>query len=397
MARQVKMKKLNRKLRMGMVGGGPGSFIGDVHVKAARFDGGVELVAGAFDIDPRKSRLRGRELYLDPRRVYGTWAEMLKRERALPPEERIDFVAICTPNFLHYRMAREALEAGFHVVCEKPMTFNVAEAKALRKIVKRRRRLVFALLHTYTGYPMVKLARDLVLGGRIGRVLKVVVQYPQGWLAERIEARGQMQAEWRTDPRRSGASCCMGDIGTHAANLAEYVTGLRITEICADLGVVVKGRRLDDDGNCLLRMQGGVRGVLLASQISVGELNGHRIRVYGEKGFLRWFQEEPNALAFHRADGSVTVYRPGTPAVAELSPLAAAAVRLPAGHPEAFYEAFANIYRNAVATMRARMEGRRPTAVELDFPGVDEGVRGMQFIDLVIRSSRQKRWLKWPK
>ncbi|MFH1023841.1 MAG: Gfo/Idh/MocA family oxidoreductase [Planctomycetota bacterium] len=387
--------KTSRKLRMGMVGGGPGSFIGDVHVKAAQFDGGVEMVAGAFSSTRAKSEERGRQLYLDPGRVYGSHEEMIERERRLPDGERIDFVSIVTPNHLHYPAARDFLNAGFHVVCDKPMTFTLQEARALRTLVRRKSKLVFALTHNYTGYPMVKLARDLVGRKRLGRVLKVVVQYPQGWLIERIEKAGSKQAEWRTDPRRAGKAGAMGDIGTHAANLVEYITGLGITELCADLASVIPGRNLDDDGNCLLRFNSGARGVLIASQVSAGELNGLRIRVYGEKGQLHWRQETPETLDFATCDGCVTTYRRGTAAIAPLSPAAAAATRIPFGHPEGFYEAFATIYKNAVDTIRAKREGLKPSAINLDFPNVDDGVRGMEFIETVVRSGKLRRWVKW--
>ncbi|MDI6774607.1 MAG: Gfo/Idh/MocA family oxidoreductase [Verrucomicrobiota bacterium] len=383
------------KLKMGMVGGGPGSFIGDAHVKAAQFDGGVELVAGAFSSTRAKSEERGRRLYLHPDRVYGSHEEMIEKELRLPAGERIDFVAIVTPNHLHYRAARDFLNAGFHVVCDKPMTLTLVEALALRNLARRKPKQVFALTHNYTGYPMVKLARDMARQERLGRILKVVVQYPQGWLVERIEKTGSKQAEWRTDPKRAGKAGAMGDIGTHAANLAEYVTGLRITELCADLASVVSGRKLDDDGNCLLRFDSGARGVLIASQVCAGELNGLRIRIYGQKGHLYWRQETPETLDFCACDGCVTAYRRGTAAISALSQAAAAATRIPFGHPEGFYEAFATIYKNATDTMRARLEGRKPSAINLDFPGVDDGVRGLEFIETVIKSSKSKKWVKW--
>ena len=279
-------------LRMGMVGGGPGAFIGDVHRRAACLDGDVELVAGAFSASPSKSRRKGRELGLSRARTYDSYLDMVERERALPEDQQIDFVSVVTPNHLHCPVATAFLEAGFHVVCDKPMTLDVPEARRLKQVVTRSRR-VFALTHNYTGYPMVKLARDLVRQGDLGRLRKVVVQYPQGWLSTRLEQAGLKQAEWRTDPTRSGAAGCIGDIGTHAENLAEYITGLQIVELCADLTTFVRGRRLDDDGTVLLRLQRGVRGVLLASQIAVGEENGLAIRVYGEEKGLEWHQEPP--------------------------------------------------------------------------------------------------------
>lgn len=389
--------KLNRKLKMGMVGGGPGAFIGEVHRKASRMDGGIELVAGAFDIDPRKSKQMGRDLLLNPRRVYGNHEQMIERELRLPEGERIDFVSITTPNNWHFPIARDFLNAGFHVMCEKPMTFNVKEAKDLQKLVRTSRR-VFGLMHNYTGYPMVKLARDLVRGGELGKIRKIVVQYPQGWLATAIERTGQMQAAWRTDPKQSGGAGCMGDIGTHAENLSEYITGLKITHICADLTIFVKGRRLDDDGNCLLRFNNGARGILHASQIAIGEENNLAIWVYGEEKALEWHQEHPNYLYVREPNGPVQVWRRGNAYVAAKSPAAGRATRLPFGHPEAFFEAFANIYRNFADTLRARLERRKPDPLETDFPDVNDGLRGMLFIETVLASSKSKqKWMPFKK
>ena len=394
MAGKEKRAGLDRPLRMGMVGGGPGAFIGEVHRKAARLDGGVVLTAGAFDIDAAKSRQMGRELYLDSRRVYNNFEEMIAGELALGEEERIDFVSVCTPNNWHYPIAKAFLEAGIHVMCEKPMTLTLEEAKQLRQVVKRTG-LVFGLMHNYTGYPMVKLARDMVRGGDLGEVLKVVVQYPQGWLIRPIERGDCMQAKWRTDPKQSGAAGSMGDIGTHAENLVEYVTGLKILEVCADLTTFVKGRRLDDDGNCLLHLEKGARGVLHASQVSVGQENNLAVWVHGRKGSVEWRQEAPNELVVTRLDEPVQVWRRGNAYVAARSESAARATRLPAGHPEAFIEAFANIYRNFTDTVRAAAAGVKPKAIELDFPGVEEGVRGMGFIASVVASQKSRQ--KWTK
>ncbi|HUT28964.1 MAG TPA: Gfo/Idh/MocA family oxidoreductase [Sedimentisphaerales bacterium] len=386
--------KLDRKLRMGMVGGGPGAFIGEVHRKAARMDGGIELVAGAFDINPRKSKQMGRELYIEPRRAYRTYSEMIERELKLPVGERIDFVSITTPNNWHFPIAKDFLQAGFHVMCEKPMTFNVAEARALHKIV-RQSRLVFGLMHNYTGYPMVKLARDMARQGDLGKVRKIVVQYPQGWLATLLEKTGQQQAAWRTDPKQSGGSGCMGDIGTHAENLAEYITGLKIKEICADLTIFVKGRKLDDDGNCLLRFNNGAKGVLHASQISIGEENNLAIWVYGEEKALEWHQEHPNYLYIKEPNGPVQVWRRGNPYVAERSPAAGRATRLPFGHPEAFIEAFANTYCNFADAVRAKLTRTKPDPLALDFPTVADGLRGMLFIESLIASNKSNgKWTK---
>ena len=384
-------------LRMGMVGGGPGAFIGDVHRRAACLDGDVELVAGAFSASPSKSRRKGRELGLSRARTYDSYLDMVERERALPEDQRIDFVSVVTPNHLHCPVATAFLEAGFHVVCDKPMTLDVPEARRLKQVVTRSRR-VFALTYNYTGYPMVKLARDLVRQGDLGRLRKVVVQYPQGWLSTRLEQAGLKQAEWRTDPTRSGAAGCIGDIGTHAENLAEYITGLQIVELCADLTTFVRGRRLDDDGTVLLRLQRGVRGVLLASQIAVGEENGLAIRVYGEEKGLEWHQEHPNTLTLRSQDKPLEVWSRGHGYVEARSPAAARATRLPAGHPEAFLEAFANVYRNAADTIRARRARTRPDPLARDFPTVDDGLRGMVFIETVVKSARSTRkWLKVPR
>ena len=385
-----------RVLKMGMVGGGPGAFIGDVHRRAACLHGDVELVAGAFSADPAKSRRKGRELGLSRAGTYRTFVEMIEGEVARPESERIDFVSIVTPNHAHFPVARAFLTAGFHVVCDKPMTLTVAEARQLRRIVGRSRR-VFALTHNYTGYPMVKLARDLVRQDELGRIRKVVVQYPQGWLATPLERTGAKQAEWRTDPKRSGAAGCMGDIGTHAENLAEYITGRKIVELCADLTTFVSGRRLDDDGNVLIRLRGGARGVLFASQIAVGEENGLAIQVYGERKGLEWRQEEPNTLRLKSEGGPLEVWSRGKAYVAERSPAAARASRLPPGHPEAFLEAFANVYANVTDTIRALIRRARPDPLALDFPTVEDGLRGMLFIEAVVKSSRSTRkWLKVP-
>lgn len=383
---------LNRNLKMGMVGGGPGAFIGEVHRKASRMDGGIELVAGAFDINPRKSKQQGRELLLNPKRVYGTYREMIEKELKLPVGERIDFVSVTTPNNWHFPIARDFLNAGFHVMCEKPMTFNVKEAKELRQVVRQSKK-VFGLMHNYTGYPMVKLARDMARGGELGKIRKIVVQYPQGWLATALERTGQMQAAWRTDPKQSGGAGCMGDIGTHAENLSEYITGLKITHLCADLTIFVKGRKLDDDGNVLLRFNNGARGVLHASQVSIGEENNLAIWIYGEEKGLEWHQEHPNYLYVKEPNGPMQVWRRGNGYVGAKSAAAARATRLPSGHPEAFFEAFANTYRNFADTVRAKLTRTKPDPLALDFPDVDDGLRGMLFIETVLASAKSNQ--KW--
>jgi predicted dehydrogenase len=371
---------------MGMVGGGPGAFIGEVHRKAARMDGGIELVAGAFDVNPRKSKQMGREQGVDPKRAYPDFETMIERELRRPEDARIDFVSITVPNNWHFPMAKAFLEAGFHVMCEKPMTMDVKEALALEKIVTQSRR-VFGLMHTYAGYPMVKLARDMVRQGDLGKILKIVVQYPQAWLIRPIERQGQQQASWRTDPKQSGAAGCMGDIGTHACHLAEYVSGLKVQELCADLTSFVKGRRLDDDGNCLLRFNRGAKGVLHASQVSIGEENNLAIWVYGEDASVEWHQEHPNYLYVNRIDAPQEVWKRGNAYVADKSPAAGRATRLPSGHPEAFLEAFANHYCNFADTIRARLDRRKADPLVLDFPGVQDGVRGMRFIEAAVKSS----------
>jgi predicted dehydrogenase len=377
---------------MGMVGGGPGAFIGEVHRKSARLDGEIELVAGAFDINPAKSKKMGKDLALDSKRIYGTYTEMIKGESKLPENQRIDFVAVTTPNNWHFPIARDFLKAGFHVMCEKPMTITSMQAKQLQALVKKTG-LVFGLMHNYTGYPMVKLARDMVKKGDIGHIRKVVVQYPQGWLATALERTGSMQAGWRTDPKQSGAGGCVGDIGTHAANLAEYITGLKITYICAELTTFVKGRKLDDDCNCLIKFDNGAKGILHASQISIGEENNLAIWVHGEKGSLEWHQEHPNYLYTRAENSPEQVWKRGNSYIGEYSAAAGRNTRLPSGHPEAFFEAFANNYRNFTETVKCAIAGEKPSGLALDFPGVNEGVRGILFIETVVASAKSKQ--KW--
>lgn len=382
-----------RKIRMGMVGGGRDAFIGAVHRMAASLDGLIELVCGAFSSDPERSRLSGSDLFLPRERCYGSYGELFAAEKALPAGEKMDFVSIVTPNHLHYPVAKEALENGFHVMCDKPMTFDLDEARRLAALVESTG-LIFGLTHNYTGYPLVKEARHRIARGDLGRIRKIVVEYPQGWLATAIETEDQKQASWRTDPARAGISCCMGDIGTHAENLAEYLTGLRIESLCADLSTFVPGRTLDDDGNVLLRFAGGARGILHASQISIDEENDLRIRVYGDKGGLDWRQEEPNTLLLKWPDRPREIIRASGPT---LSDIAAANTRLPMGHPEGFIEAFANLYRNFAQTIDAGSRGVEPLPQHLDFPGVEDGVRGMAFIETVVKSSlSDEKWTPFP-
>lgn len=383
---------MKRKIRMGMVGGGPGAFIGAVHRMAAALDGEIELVCGAFSSRPEKSKAAGENLYLPSDRVYDSYKNMIQSEKELPEGERMDFVSIVTPNHLHFEPTKLALENGFHVVCDKPLCFNMDEALELKELVDKTG-LLFALTHNYTAYPMVKQARRMIKEGAIGKIRKVVVEYPQGWLSTRLEESEQKQASWRTDPQRSGIAGAMGDIGTHAENLAEYITGLQITELCADLSTFVEGRLLDDDGNVLLRFDNGAKGILHASQISAGEENDLNIRIYGEKGGLEWRQMEPNSLIAKWLDQPTQVIRTG---VGDLYPEATAHTRIPAGHPEGYLEAFANIYRNVALCIRSRLNGENPDPIYEDFPTVDDGIRGMQFIEKVVASSNSdQKWTKF--
>ncbi len=384
---------MSRKIRYGMVGGGRGAFIGAVHRIAAAMDQQIELVCGAFSSDPERSRASGADLFLPPGRCYGTFQEMIQGERRLPAGERMDFIAIVTPNHMHFPPAKLALTNGFHVLSDKPATFNLAEAKKLAEIVKQTG-LLYGLTHNYTGYPLVKEARDMVRTGKLGKIRKVVVEYPQGWLATRLEATGQKQAGWRTDPKRSGAAGSIGDIGTHAENLAEYISGLQIEELAADLTSFVKGRKLDDDGNVLLRFKGGAKGVLHCSQISVGEENNLNIRVYGEKGGIEWHQNEPNTMLVKWLDQPMQVYRAAN---GYLCAAAKAAGRTPPAHPEGYLEAFANVYKNFANHIRARLDGRKLAKDDfaLDYPKIEDGIRGMAFIEAVVKSSKKNAaWMK---
>lgn len=376
---------MNRKIRMGMVGGGRGAFIGAVHRIAAALDGQIELVCGAFSSDPETSRLSGQDIFLPSDRVYGTFREMIEKEAALPEGERMDAVSIVTPNHVHYEPARLALENGFHVICDKPLALNTKEAIELERLVEKSG-LVFALTHTYTGYPMVKQAREMLRSKVLGKIRKVVVEYPQGWLSTPLEKTGQKQATWRSDPNKSGKGGSVGDIGTHAENLVEYITGLKIEELSADVSSVVEGRQLDDDVNVLIRLDNGAKGILHCSQICAGEENELNIRVYGEKGGMEWHQEEPNNLILKWLDQPKQIYRPGNP---YLSEIASSNTRVPAGHPEGYLEAFANIYKNFAFTVAAKIDGKKPDPVNADFPTVSDGVRGMKFIDAIIESGNK--------
>jgi predicted dehydrogenase len=383
-------------LKIGMVGGGKDAFIGAVHRIAARLDGEGETVAGAFSSTPERARESGRALGIAADRNYGSWQEMLETESNRPAHERIDIVSIVTPNHVHYPVAKAFTEAGFNVICDKPMVLDSREADSLIESVTRNG-TVFAVTYNYTGYPLVREARELIRAGRLGEIRKVLVEYNQGWLATRIEESGAKQAQWRTDPARSGIAGAMGDIGSHAENLVSTVTGLEVTHVCADLNTFVPGRRLDDDANLLLRFAGGAKGVLVASQVAVGEENALTLRVYGSEGSLSWKQEEPNHLILRQLDEPERILRRGNP---YLSAAAQAASRLPSGHPEAFLEAFANIYRNVIRTVRARKEGRQPSAFDLDFPTVLDGARGVHFIEKTVESAASdEKWTEaaWKK
>jgi predicted dehydrogenase len=384
---------MNRKLRYGMIGGGRGAFIGAVHRIAANMDGKARLVAGAFSSDPARSKASAADLFVKPERAYGSYQEMARAEAKLPPEQRLDFVVIVTPNHQHFPPAKLFLEAGFNVILDKPATFNLAEAKKLRAIVKKSKK-VFVLTHNYTGNVMVKQARELVRNGTVGELRKVVVEYPQGWLSTFLESTNQKQAAWRTDPKRSGAAGCMGDIGTHAENLARYITGLEIDSLCADLTTFVKGRKLDDDGNVLLRYKGGAKGVLHSSQICIGDENMLNIRVYGTKAGLEWRQEFPNELVVKYADKPRETWRRGNGYICDQGKKF---TRIPAGHPEGYLEAFANIYLEAFRAIEAELEGR-PLPKDLDYPTIEDGVYGMAFIETVVKSSKHgAKWVKFPK
>lgn len=383
---------MNRKLRMGMIGGGKDAFIGAIHRHAAFMDGQVELVCGALSINPEIAVDSGRSLYLPEDRIYLTYDEMIKKEKALPADKRMDFVTIVTPNFAHFDPAMMALDNGFHVVIEKPITFTLDQAKQLKKKLDETG-LLLCLTHTYSGYPMVKQARAMIQDNKFGKIRKIYVEYPQGWLSKLTEREGNAQAAWRTDPKKSGKSGCMGDIGTHAAHLTEYVTGLKITKLCADLNIMVEGRALDDDGNVLLKYDNGAAGVLMASQVAAGEENALKIRVYGEKGGIEWAQQEPNTLLVKWLDEPAQILRAGGNYGDRLSSYAVMNCRTPGGHPEGYLEAFGNIYKNFAATLAAKIDGKQPSKENLDYPKVDEGIRGMAFIDNVVASSASKE--KW--
>ncbi|MEC5128808.1 Gfo/Idh/MocA family oxidoreductase [Verrucomicrobiales bacterium BCK34] len=385
---------MNRKLRMGMVGGGRGAFIGQVHRMAANLDGKIDLVAGCFSSDPEKSKLSGEDFFVDPDRAYSSYKEMAEKEAAR--EDKIDFVSIVVQNFLHFDVAKTFLEAGFNVICDKPMTLTYEEALELREIVNKGD-LVFALTHNYTGYPMVKQAKRMVKDGELGRILKIVAEYPQGYAVGDVEGDGQGKINnWRSDPKIAGISNCMGDIGTHAHNLIRYITGLEIEEICSDLTAFIPGRELDDDGNNLVRFEGGAKGIIHASQISNGDENALNIRVYGTKASLEWHQEDPNELIVKYANAPRKIYRRGNDYICE-DAAGHGFTRTPFAHPEGFIEAFANIYLAAARAISDRIDGNPAPEGGYDFPNVDDGVAGLAFIKASVESSKSdQKWIKFP-
>jgi predicted dehydrogenase len=375
-----------RKLRMGMVGGGQGAFIGAVHRMAANLDGHIELVCGAFSSDPQKSIKSGHAFYLFDKRCYGSFGEMITKEKALPEEERMDFVSIVTPNHMHFEPAKWALENGFPVIIDKPLAFNYEEAIILQKLVKETK-LPFAVTYTYSAYPMVKQAKKMVEKGEIGAVRKVMVEYPQGWLTDKLEDTDQKQAAWRSDPKKAGISNCFGDIGTHCAHLAEYITGLKIEKVLSKLTTIVTGRLLDDDANVLLQFEKGASGVLSASQVATGHENDLMIRIYGEKGGLEWRNQDLNTLKVMPHGAPVRLYRTGVNH-GYLHDVALAHTRTPSGHPEGYIEAFANIYRNFAFAVNQYIEGSTPDLSLMDYPGIDDGVKGMAMVHAVVKSSK---------
>jgi predicted dehydrogenase len=374
---------------MGMIGGGKDAFIGAIHRIAANMDGMVELVCGSLSINKDIAIDSGRSLFLPEDRIYTSWEEMIEAESRLPEGVRMDFVTIVTPNFAHYAPAALALERGFHVVVEKPITLSLDEALQLREKLDQTGNLL-CLTHTYTGYPMVKQAREMVRSGTLGKIRKVFVEYRQGWLSKLLEREGNQGAAWRTDPKKGGKSAVIGDIGTHAFNLAEYISGLQVTQVCADLNTMVEGRQLDDDGSVLLQFNNGARGVLAATQVAAGEENNLSIKIYGENGGLEWHQQEPNTLLLKWADKPAEVLRAGN---AYLSDIAKHNSRTPGGHPEGYLEAFGNIYRNFALTLSARINNTTVDNKLVEFPSITEGLRGMAFIDSVVASNGSKE--KW--
>ncbi|QDS91932.1 Glucose--fructose oxidoreductase precursor [Roseimaritima multifibrata] len=383
---------LNRKLRMGLVGGGPGSFIGRVHSIGACLDNRAEVVAGALSSNPERAKQGAADYNIDPDRAYGSYEEMFEAESKLPDDTRIDFVSVTTPNHTHFDIAKEAVEAGFNVICDKPMTFDLAQAEALQAAVEASD-VVFAVSHNYTGYPLIRQARAMIQNGDLGEIQAIRVQYIQGWLRDKIEAEDQKQAAWRTDPTKSGAAGAFGDIATHAYNLGRYMTGLLPDQISCHLKTFVPGRALDDYGTAVIRYENGCLGTVTASQISHGRENDVLIEIDGTKGSLQWRQENPNEM-YVRANGQPHKIYTRDPNAPYMTPAGAAACRLPAGHPEGFFEAFANIYGSAFDAMIERAEGKSFEKRDTIYPNVYDGVEGMFFIQQCVASSQQDAaWL----
>lgn len=379
------------KIKYGMVGGGPGAFIGEIHRKAAALDGEIELVAGAFSSDPEKSILQGNKLLLDTGRVYKSYQEMAENESKLPKDKKIDFVSIVTPNNSHFQIIKSFIDAGINILCDKPLAITIEEAEEINKLVKKNN-IIFGLTYNYTGYPMVKQAREIIKLGKIGKIRKLVIEYPQGWLSTYLEGKNMKQAVWRTDPKKAGISGCIGDIGSHSENLIHYIARLQIEEIFSDLTIFVPKRKLEDDGNVLIHFKEGARGILYASQISAGEENNHKIRVYGEKGSIEWQHDDQNSLHLKMLGEPELIYKRGNDYLEEI---VKHNTRLPSGHPEAFIEAFSNIYLNFARTIKAIKNNKEPNDFDLDFPKISDGVRGVYFINQVVESSNKREWVNF--
>lgn len=377
---------IDRKIKYGMVGGGPGSFIGKVHRMAAVLDGNIELVAGSFSSDPEKSQMMGRNLHLSDERIYDSFQQMAERESELPEDQRIDFVSVAVPNHLHYKVCKIFLEAGIHIVCDKPLTNTLEEAEKLCRKVEEQD-LIFALTHNYSGYPMVKEARSMVIDGKLGDLRKVIVEYPQGWLSQSIEEEEDI---WRLDPDVTGTSSAVADIGTHAEHLVRYITGRQLNELYADIQIFGEDRQLEDDASMLVHYEGGLQGLLFVSQVSIGEENPLKIRLYGDEAGLEWQQENPNTLRLRYADKPEEIHKRGS---TYLSEVAKEVNRIPPGHPEGFIEAFANIYSNVAEAISARLAGKEPSEQALDFPTVQDGARGVHFIHKAIESGNNRKWV----
>ncbi len=379
-----------RKVRYGMVGGGPGGFIGAIHRKAADLDGNIELVSGAFSSSPEKSYRAGKELFLDPERVYGSYQEMIEKESTLPEEKKIDFVSIVTPNYLHFPVARAFMEEGINIVCDKPMVVSIEEADKLCKLSKEQD-IIFAVTYNYTGYPLVKQAREMIRNGILGKLQKIVVEYSSDWLLNLMESKKRSSKDiWRMVPEKSGRSLAVGDIGSHAENLASYMTGLEIEKLYAVLNSYIPGTELEDEANILMNYNNGVRGILFCSVVAAGEKNNLNIRVYGNKASIEWREREPNYFVLRLLDGPEKIYRSDSD---YLEPIARYNIRLPEGHPEGYLEAFANIYTHVARTILARKEGREPHKFDLDFPSIIDGARGVYFINRAVNSGRSGDWV----